>query len=606
MTLDPPSDAGQPAIASSRRRDFLFGAVILGCVLAGLTAMTWRKWGDMLIDFGVQLYIPWKISTGSVLYRDIAYMTGGPLSQYFDGALFRAFGASYLTLALANLALLAVLLLVVYRSFFDAADQLTALMASLALLLVFAFSNYSDYGIFNYVTPYSQELYHGLVLSVAALALLAKWIDTPKPAGALGAGFLCGLVFLTKSEIFLALAAAVLAAVMLAAKKSPQRGVVWRGISLMAAAGMVPLLGFFIYFLRFTNVAQSLKWTGWAWVPLLTSSASDSPFYRWCLGLKNPGWHLARAFGDFAALTALVAFFALVFRRRRPGHRDAMILALLTAALAALAWFFDWVECAHSLPLLCLVTLGWLLRHARSESAPPFIVLWTVFGLVLLAKLGLYSRIWHYGFVLAMPAFLTVIYLILRVVPEYLERRQIPRQWWCALASTLLAVGFVQLILFSKYIYHQKDVEVGKSADRFYTFREDFRPTGALMAQAIAWMQTNTPAASTVAVLPAGVMVNYVLRRPNPTPYLRWNPPEMSVFGQTNMSRAVQQAAPDYIMLLGVDTREFGIDYFGATDDFGRALAQWINQHYRRVWSAGHDWTKDGQFGLEILQRSAN
>jgi hypothetical protein len=606
MTFVKPSDADQPATACSRRRDFLFGAVILACVLTGLAAMTWRKWGDMLIDFGVQLYIPWKISTGSVLYRDIAYMTGGPLSQYFDAALFRAFGASYLTLALANLGFLAVLLFVVYFSFYHAAGRLTALMSSLALLLVFAFSNYSDYGIFNYVTPYSQEIYHGLVLSVVALAFLAKWIDAPKPAGALASGFFCGLVFLTKCEVFLALAAAVLAAVGLAVKKSPQPRAVWQGLSLMAAAAVLPLLAFVIYFLRVANFPQSLKWSCGAWMPLLTSSAVDSPFYRWCLGLKTPGWHIARTFGDSAVVTSLVTFFAFVFRPRRPGRRDALILALLTGALAVLAWSFDWVECAHSLPLLCLVTLFWLLRRSRPAPPPPFMVLWTVFSLVLLAKLGLYGRIWHYGFVLAMPAFLTAIYLILQLVPEYLERLQIPRNRWCAFASILLAVGFVQLILFSKYIYQQKTVKVGQDADTFYTFPEDFRPTGALMTQAITWMKTNTSATSTVAVLPAGVMVNYILRRPNPTPYLRWNPPEMAVFGQSNMTRAVEQAAPDYILLLGVDTREFGIDYFGQTDAFGRGLVQWINQHYRPVWFAGHNWTKDDEFGLEILQRSSD
>lgn len=80
---EPPSPDGHSA-----RRDYLFALLVLGCVFALLTAMTWRKWPDMLLDFGLQLYIPWKISTGAVLYRDLAYMTGGPLSQYFDAFLF--------------------------------------------------------------------------------------------------------------------------------------------------------------------------------------------------------------------------------------------------------------------------------------------------------------------------------------------------------------------------------------------------------------------------------------------------------------------------------------------------------------------------------------
>src|SRR5580658_4217835 len=164
----------------SARRDFLFAVAVLGCVLSCLVAMTWRKWPDMMLDFGLQLYMPWKISTGAVLYRDLAYMTGGPLSQCLDALLFRICGVSFLTLALANLALLALLLVLVYRCFYRAADQLTALMCGLAILLVFAFGDYSNFEVFTYVAPYCQEIYHGLILSIAAIALLAKWVVTQK------------------------------------------------------------------------------------------------------------------------------------------------------------------------------------------------------------------------------------------------------------------------------------------------------------------------------------------------------------------------------------------------------------------------------------------
>ncbi len=606
ITNQEPMSAAEPHTPAgpSTRRDFLFALAVLGCVWTGLVALTWRKWPDLLLDFGLQLYLPWKISTGADLYRDLAYMTGGPLSQYFDAFLFRVLGVSFLTLAVANLALLGLLLGLVYRCFYQAADQLTALVSCLAILLVFAFGHYSDYGIFNYVTPYSQEIYHGLILSIAAVALLSGWVAAQKRSAALAAGFCCGLVFLTKPEVFLALAAAVAAGLLLAWRTMGKR-VAAAGFWLMILAGAVPLLAFLVYFLRFADFQQSLKWTCWAWVPLLTTSAPDSPLYRWCLGLNTPGYHLARMLGDLLGLGAIVVLSVLLFRRRGQSGRDAAVFVLVAALLAALAWLFDWVECGHSLPLLCVTTLAWLLWRARSTAWNPssiFMALWAVFSLVLLAKLGLYSRIWHYGFALAMPAFLTAIYFLLRIVPEFLERFALPPNWWRGLACILLLTGFAQLILFSKYIYQQKTVPVGEGADKLWTFRPEFRPTGALMGQALSWMQTNTPAGSTLAVLPAGVMLNYMLRRPNPTPYLRWNPPELAAFGQANMTRAVEQARPDYILLLGVDTREFGVDFFGDTDSFGRELMQWINRTYQPVCLLGHDWTKDGEFGIKILK----
>ncbi len=66
-------------------------------------AISWRRWPDLLVDFGGQLYIPWRLANGAVLYRDLFYFAGGPLSQYFNALLFKIFGTSFLTLIVANL-----------------------------------------------------------------------------------------------------------------------------------------------------------------------------------------------------------------------------------------------------------------------------------------------------------------------------------------------------------------------------------------------------------------------------------------------------------------------------------------------------------------------
>ena len=47
---------------------------------------------------------------------------------------------------------------------------------------------------------------------------------------------------------------------------------------------------------------------------------------------------------------------------------------------------------------------------------------------------------------------------------------------------------------------------------------------------------------------------------------------------------------------------EFGVDFFGAKDNFGGELMRWINQRYQPVGLVGHDWNKDGKFGIKILK----
>src|ERR1700690_1423213 len=109
------------------------GLMLVAVVFVLAAALSWRRWPDVLVDFGIQLYLPWRISEGDVLYRDMMYLTGGPLSQYFNALLFKIFGVSFRTLIFANLAITAGVVVLVYRRFLAAADRVTAAMIFFAI-----------------------------------------------------------------------------------------------------------------------------------------------------------------------------------------------------------------------------------------------------------------------------------------------------------------------------------------------------------------------------------------------------------------------------------------------------------------------------------------
>ena len=52
--------------------------LVLAIVFAMLTVWSWLKWPDPLIDFGRELYTPWQLSSGKVLYRDVKRHVVGP------------------------------------------------------------------------------------------------------------------------------------------------------------------------------------------------------------------------------------------------------------------------------------------------------------------------------------------------------------------------------------------------------------------------------------------------------------------------------------------------------------------------------------------------
>ena len=102
-----------------------------------------------------------------------------------------------------------------------------------------------------------------------------------------------------------------------------------------------------------------------------------------------------------------------------------LVWPLLAAPLLVLAVVWSWDECGRSLLLLglsaCLL-LGFNCRKTAAEQAAIFPLLWNVFGLALLAKLGFFPRIWHYGFALAMPAFAGAVYLFVWLLPMLLNK----------------------------------------------------------------------------------------------------------------------------------------------------------------------------------------
>ena len=58
--------AGRTPIAT------LAGPALLTSIAAAMVAWTWGTWPDLLIDFGRDLYVAWRIAEGETLYRDFS------------------------------------------------------------------------------------------------------------------------------------------------------------------------------------------------------------------------------------------------------------------------------------------------------------------------------------------------------------------------------------------------------------------------------------------------------------------------------------------------------------------------------------------------------
>jgi hypothetical protein len=601
------------------RHSFWIGLAVVAVAFIFAAALTWRKWPDILVDFGLQLYMPWRISHGAVLYRDIYFFAGGPLSQYYNALLFKIFGTSFSILIISNLIAVAAMLLLVYRRFLAAADALTATTICLGIVLVFVFAEYTTIGNYNYIAPYSHEALHGLVISIFAIALLSDWLKKEQLRFIFAAGFCAGLVFVTKAEIFLALAASAFAAFVLFCATRGKIKFAAKSLAAFLIAAILPPLGFLIFFLRAEKFHESFRSVCFAFAPLLQTSVVKNPFYEWSMGLDHPFSHLREMGIHFLFVAFAIAFYAFFFRQMErlktkwleskwifPPMIQLILPLIIVFSLPFLSGLYDWRNCGMSLPLLSICACVLLCRHCKKfpiENKIVFPLLWSVFGLVLLSKLGLFPRIWFYGFVLAMPAFVGAIYLLLWLLPKLLEEKfAVPPRFFRATICLALLAGFVTLFCQSQVMYAGKKLAIGNGGDEIITFGPGV-DIGEETKTALAWIEKNCPRDATLAVMPEGATLNYLTRRINPTPCLFWDPNSLSVFGQSNMTAVFEKNAPDYVVLVERDASQFGTGYFGHDPRNGLEVMQWIEKNYATAILIGSEPLQNGNFGIKILKR---
>jgi hypothetical protein len=232
------------------------------------------------------------------------------------------------------------------------------------------------------------------------------------------------------------------------------------------------------------------------------------------------------------------------------------------------------------------------------------LLLWSTFSIVLLAKMVLNARLYHYGFYLAMPATMAFAALALWQVPAFLGQGPWRAVTFRSAALAALAVGVIAHVGLALQVCADKNVVVGKGGDAMVAFSPDRGPSGIAAVRALEFIESSMPAEATFVVLPEGVMLNYLSRRPNPTPYINFMIVEMLAFGEQTMLASFKEHKPDYFVLVHKDSSEHGLAPFGVEPRFGKAIMDWVNAEYQPVALFGKEPLRNPRdFGIKIMKR---
>jgi hypothetical protein len=222
---------------------------------------------------------------------------------------------------------------------------------------------------------------------------------------------------------------------------------------------------------------------------------------------------------------------------------------------------------------------------------------------VLLGKMLLNARIFHYGFYLAMPATIVLAVVLVWLLPRWLHNGAGRGAIFRTVATLLLVEGIAVHVGISQGFYRMKTLEIGSNGDAILALEPAADWRGKAVIDVLRALET-TPRSATVAVLPEGVMINYLSRRENPTPYITLMMPELLTFGEGVIQRRFEMAPPEYILLVHKDTTQYGVPYFGSDPRNGQAIMEWIGRRYTPVEVIGRTPLRDGGYGIAILKAS--
>lgn len=603
---------------------------VLGPLLvaaAGIACLRW-SWDygpDSLIDFGRELYIPWRLASGDVLYRDLVYLNG-PLSPYWNALLFHLFGVGLRTLMVGNVVVSAAIGFLLYRLVTKIANRFAATVTCAGFMASLAFTQLGSAANYNFLTPYSHEITHGMLLSLLGLFAFSLR-DRFGLAAIAASGFSLGLVSLTKPEIFAAAAASLGLALVLSAwaERSDARATA-RRFGIFTGAALLPPLAAVGLLMLAMPAETAIHGLIDSWLSIANPELSQLEFYRWVQGTAQLDTNLLRMrmwIGRYALLCFPLAVVALLVRRRA-SWRWLAVLAVLALFLfgtgpgpyLSILGFGsstphppamrinEWPHAVRglpfALPLIGLAALAALFlerRAGRDTSAGVLRVAFIAFALALLGKIFFNVTLHHYGFALAMPGTVALIAALLTWIPRTINRYDGFGPVFAAGCLGFLLAATPDIAKIMEFQFAGRIYSVGSGNDRFQDGR-----AASYVATALREIERRVGPDETLAVIPEGVMLNYLARRAASTPHNNFMPPELLIYGEERILRDFRASPPDFIAVVHKNTTEYGFPLFGR--DYAEDFYAWVKANYSRVHRTGQEpLVKVSQFGIDLLRR---
>jgi len=539
-----------------------------------------------------------------------------PLSHYFHALIFRLTGVGYMHLVWVNFLIYLAILALIYRGVRLGWGRTAAFASSLAFVVIFSFNQLLGTGNYNFLSPYAHETTHGFLLVLVLIHLWASWLENPRRRKIVSAGLCCGLCALLKVEVLFAAGMVTAGALLIAVLtvKDLRRFQPWLSIAgpFFLAGWLPPLVATLVLWHDGGfPLATAFTWANLAWTGLFVyKNIVSDPLQLQMMGLADIPTNLASILIYGGVSVAGVFLLAAICQRMKPLKGMALLGLLLPGVAGLASYWLPWTEWGTTFPAWLCTILIIILRENRPadrQTGPTAVhsasVRWlfVLAAVAFLARMSFNPRIYHYGYCQAALSGVVIVATGFRTLPDLFTLRSSNRILYLASLGIFFAVGLWTIEEQSRQVLSLKTQRIGEGVDQFYGFTPSVDPTSALLEAARKMLSGKTDCRNLL-VVPEGVTLNYLLRKPVPISAYNFNPYWLQWRDQ--ILDGLQKHPPDYVVLITRDMREYGMNYFGDSPEHGAKIMAWIRGNYQPIWQAGGNPLDMSQRGVVILQKA--
>jgi hypothetical protein len=541
--------------------------VVVAVVLAWYT---WATWGDIQIDCGREIYVPLEILRGKLLYRDIFYPYG-PLAPYAGALLIAIFGPHLVAFYLFGIAVAVGCAFLLFELGTMLESRAVGLTAALALLFMgFAPS------IFNYVFPYSYGATMGLLLSLLCAFFTTRHLLSRPGYNLLLAGLAASLALLSKQEFgaacYIMLAFVIVMGVILQRSLRP----LFNGIASFALGVTlwVAIYGYFFWTLTPSYMVNA----NWIGMPGTFSMRTGGAHLYAIAGQRFLPREMV-ALAVFAGL-CLVPWFLLA-----KAHQTVRNVALAILVGIAVTCRFGQLDLLTRIATALLVfPIGMFFVGCGFVTYSTYQLLKTgdrrhlaegALGiLALIPAVRVFAAIEPFGYSVycAIPLFLVFLIVISRCIKGATPDLSAEQQE--GLVRYLMAAEIMMLALICIPQANERPAALATSWGAIHLEPEEAR----VAQQILAFMSEQDRRGQQVAALPEAPMLYALTGTQAPSRWFTLLPGLLSPSQEDTYIADLNTARPEYILLTGRKTAEYGAAYFGI--DYDQKIYHWIEANY--------------------------